>query len=94
MRTLEAAFALLCDDRSASYWVTGSSPGPAMTVLLGSVFPLLEAQGLESFDWIGANTPSIAEFKRRFGAMLTPYFRIEKVVPRLPRLLLALRNAS
>lgn len=65
----EAALALLVDDRTACYWLAGSKPGPAMTVLLGFVFERLQEREL-SLDFLGANTPSIAEFKRRFGGQL------------------------
>ena len=73
---IQAAVATLRGNRQAYYWVVGSVPGPAMTVLLGKMLPKLHADGIEMFDLMGANTPSIAEFKRRFGARLTPYYRI------------------
>ena len=74
----EGGVCLLHDDSSALYWVAGSLPGPAMTVLLGELLPLLQREGLSTFDFVGANTPSIAEFKRRFGPRLTPYFLAKK----------------
>jgi hypothetical protein len=49
-----------------------------MTVLLAEALPRLRADGLAAFDFVGANTPSIAEFKRRLGPALVPYFRIER----------------
>jgi hypothetical protein len=67
--------AILADDRQAYYWLAGSMPGPAMTVLLGNVFAELATAGLQ-FDFLGANTPSIAEFKRRFGGSLVPHVHI------------------
>jgi len=69
---------LLMDDHTAFYWVAGSSPGPAMTVLLGELLPLLQKEGLDTFDLVGANTVSIAEFKRRFGPQLLPYYLVKK----------------
>lgn len=74
----QAGLAVLHDGETGYYWIAGSRPGDAMTILLGNVLPLLHTDGLERFDFIGANTPSIAEFKRRLGAELTPYFRAEK----------------
>jgi hypothetical protein len=73
--TPEAALALLHDETTAYYWVAGSTPGAAMTILLGRVFDRLQQDGFKTFDFVGANTPSIAEFKRRFGSMLIPYYR-------------------
>ncbi len=73
----EAGMAVLHDGRTAHYWVAGSVPGPSMTVLIGHVLPLLQASGIRTFDFVGANTPSIAEFKRHFGPTLTPYYALE-----------------
>ncbi|MXW64129.1 MAG: GNAT family N-acetyltransferase [Bacteroidetes bacterium SB0662_bin_6] len=73
---IQAGIVVLHANRKGYYWVVGSVPGPAMTVLLGKMLPRLHASGIEEFDLMGANTPTIAEFKRRFGARLTSYYRI------------------
>ena len=73
---IQAGIVALRSNQRGYYWVVGSIPGPAMTVLLGKMLPKLHASGIEEFDLMGANTPTIAEFKRRFGARLTPYYRI------------------
>ena len=75
----EGGLAILHDGQTAHYWVAGSTPGPAMTVLLGHTLPRLRDAGIETFDFVGANTPSIAEFKRHFGPVLTSYFHLEKI---------------
>lgn len=77
--TPEGGLAVLHDGRTAHYWIAGSMPGPAMTVLLGHTLPTLRDAGLKVFDFVGANTPSIAEFKRHFGPVLKPYFLLEKI---------------
>jgi len=89
---VEGGFALLLDDETAYYWVVGSIPGPAMTILLGTVLPMLFAEGIQIFDFVGANTPSIAEFKRRFGPTLTPYYRMERYDSHTYRVLHTLRR--
>ncbi|WP_412060269.1 GNAT family N-acetyltransferase [Rubrivirga sp. IMCC45206] len=68
----EAAAVVASDGRTAYYWIAGSTPGSAMTVLVAHVLAQLADEGVEAFDFCGANTPSIAEFKRRFGAQLAP----------------------
>lgn len=73
---IEAAVALMVQRPRAWYWLAGSKPGPAMTVLLGHLWSLLHAEGFRHFDFVGANTPSIAEFKRRFSPTLRLYFRL------------------
>jgi hypothetical protein len=88
----EAGIAVLHDGQTACYWIAGSQPGAAMTVLLGTLLPQLHTEGLARFDFIGANTPSIAEFKRRFSPRLTPYYRVEHVTRPELRLWLALRG--
>jgi hypothetical protein len=70
--TTEAAFVAPSDGRTASYWIAGSRPGYAMTVLIAHALGQLQAEGVGAFDFVGANTPSIAEFKRQFGPTLAP----------------------
>lgn len=71
----EAGIIILRNSTEAHYWLAGSEPGPAMTVLLGALFKHLRDTGVASLDFAGANTPSIGEFKRRFGAELVVYMR-------------------
>jgi hypothetical protein len=71
----EAGAILLSDGRTAYYWAAGSRPGPGMTVLLAEALKTLRAEGVRHFDFAGANTPSIAEFKRKLGPSLVPYFQ-------------------
>lgn len=90
--TAEAGLLVLTDGRTAHYWLAGSTPGPSMTVLLGHVLGQLRDEGVAYFDFVGANTPSIAEFKRRFGAALVPYFRARHTARPELRLLERLRR--
>ena len=83
----------LHDERTALDWIAGSRPGPAMTVLLAGVLERLAADGLERFDFGGANVPTIAEFKRKFGGHLVPYFHARHVGPPVLRLLDRFRGA-
>lgn len=73
---VEASVAVLHNHHTAHYWLAGSRPGPAMSVLLHQLWVDAQARGLQSFDFIGANTPSIAEFKRRLGGRLVPYYHV------------------
>ena len=89
---IAAGVVVLHDDVSAYYWIAGSIPGPAMTVLLGNMLPALQSAGFETFDFVGANTPGIAEFKRRFGAILTPYYAVTHTPNRLLATLLRVKR--
>lgn len=87
----EAAQALLTHG-GAAFALTGASrPGPAMSVLLMALMALLHDEGFEYLDLVGANTPSIAEFKRSFAPRLTAYYRVERIAPAALRLLHAVR---
>ena len=87
----EAAVTVATDGRTAFYWIAGSRPGPAMTVLMGHVLGALAEAGVGAFDWCGANVPSIAEFKRRFGPSLAPAPVVRRVTHPALRLLDRLR---
>lgn len=76
----------------ATYWLAGSEPGPAMTVLFAAAFDALATEGITEIDLGGANVRSVAEFKRQFGARLTPVFRVRHIGPRWLRSLHAIRQ--
>lgn len=71
-----AAIVALHDERTAWYWIAGSKPGPGMTVLMAHVQDELHAAGIATLDLMGANTPGIAEFKRRFGGQHVTYAHV------------------
>jgi Acetyltransferase (GNAT) domain len=69
-----AGLAVRCTGKESFYWMAGSESGPGMTVLIGKVLTILQKDGFEYLDFVGANTPSIAEFKRRFNPTLESYY--------------------
>lgn len=75
---LQAGIILLQSREMAWYWIAGSHRGPAMTVLLGRTLDYLHKQGIKSLDFVGANTPAIAEFKRRFGGAEVAYGHLSR----------------
>jgi hypothetical protein len=89
----DAGIVVLGTGSSAYYWIAGSIPGPAMTVLIGKLMDELSSEGFEFFDLVGANTPSVAEFKRRLNPVLIPYYRVRHIRPRFLRIFLSLRDA-
>jgi len=88
----EGVIGIAHDGRTAGYWLGGSVPGPAMTVLLGTVLTQLQKEGYALFDFVGANTPSIAVFKRQFGGDLTTYYYLEIITRPELRLLRRLKG--
>lgn len=75
----EAALVIATDGRTGVNWITGSAPGPAMAVLVDAVAHRLAEAGASTFDLGGANVPTIAEFKRKFGAALVPTPQVRTV---------------
>lgn len=75
---LAAGIVVLHDHCTAHYWIAGSKPGPAMTVLTGHVLAAMQSDGIARFDFVGANTPSIAEFKRAFGPTMELYYHLKR----------------
>lgn len=87
----EAGVILVRDGNRACYWLAGSVPGPAMTVLIGHIMKDLSESDISEIDFVGANTPGIAEFKRHFGSRLVPSYACSIVPSRPLRLLKSIR---
>ena len=87
----EAALVLAWHRARAHYWIVGSVPGPALTVLLADAVRAAMGRGITSVHFGGANTPSVAQFKRGFGSELVPVVRARWVGPRWLRAVDALR---
>ncbi len=75
---LESGIVLLSNSTTAWCWLTGSVRGPSMTILTAHVQQFLHAKNVRSMDLMGANTPTIAEFKRRFGGDLISYCHLSR----------------
>ncbi|MBL7978773.1 MAG: GNAT family N-acetyltransferase [Bacteroidetes Order II. Incertae sedis bacterium] len=62
------------------YWLAGTKscqPLEPMTYLLLSAFSYFYEQGIKTIDFIGANHPSIAAFKRKFADREVPYAYVQ-----------------
>ena len=79
---------------AAYLWLMGSRPGPAMTVLLHRLAADVQARGRTALYLGGANTPSVAEFKRGFGADLRLGFAAYRFGRQELRWLAALRGGA
>ena len=89
---VEAAALFAVAGTRATYWLSGSRPGPAMAALMAHAFERLAEEGVTSVDLNGANVPGVAEFKRQFGAALVPRYRVRHIGPRWVRVAQALRR--
>ncbi len=77
---LAAANVILYDDSSAYFWLSGFDPGEPYRGASNQLCHLRTlgraATRVDRFDWLGANTPGVAEYKASFGPRLVGHFRI------------------
>ena len=73
------AQAVVTDGRAAAFVSGAARPGSAMTVMTHLVLNRLYDDGVRRVDLVGANLPSVAEFKRSFGLPLVPQLRVTRV---------------
>ena len=77
---LAAANVILYDRTTAYYWLAGfdaDEPHHGAANQLCHLETLRRSAGRAArFDWVGANTRSIAEYKQSFGPDLVPYCRV------------------
>lgn len=90
------AFQMQVLDKSAAYgWIAGMVPEQAQhggfPFLTWSILSEL-AESHRAYDFLGANTPTIAQFKRAFGGDLVPYWETTYKT-RMARGLFAVRDA-
>ena len=69
-------------------WIAGADPAFRDSGATSFLYwKLLEQTGFPRFDFVGANLPAIAFFKRGFGGSLVSYYAVEAFPSRLLRLL-------
>lgn len=91
------AGALIGHERNRAYYLLGASANEAEGTGAPSLLhmaitrSLVEADGPLLYDWVGANTPNIAQFKKKFRPGLECYHRA-RYETRLLRLLRLLRS--
>jgi hypothetical protein len=90
-----ATRAVIRDDTVLYDWLAGSNPTLAASASHWLLHRILESHahdGVEHFDFMGANTPGVVDFKRSFGGTLTAYAEAEWYRPSLLRHVNTLRN--
>lgn len=74
-------------------WVSGADPAFRESGATSFLYwKLLEQTGFSRFDFVGANLPGIAFFKRGFGGNLVSYYAVEAFPSRLLKLLAGSRR--
>ncbi|HEX9952344.1 MAG TPA: GNAT family N-acetyltransferase [Rubricoccaceae bacterium] len=91
--TRVGAVATLTDGQTGHFWAGAGDPGPAMLLLMATTTEALAAEGVPTFDLVGANMERISTFKQRFGLPLVVHYRVAWTGARVLRLRNALRAA-
>ncbi|MFO7940126.1 MAG: GNAT family N-acetyltransferase [Bacteroidales bacterium] len=77
-----SAQVIVYHQNQAYYWLAGANPKYLNTGinqgLMKEVFDNFGHKNITHFDFIGANTPGIAEYKASYNYTLIPYFHITK----------------
>lgn len=77
---VHAERAILVYKDRAYDWIAGTNlemeDEHANHLLVWEIFKRLSDEGVQTFDFLGANTPSVVEFKRSFGGELICYFEV------------------
>ncbi len=74
------AVRVVVNDSNTWYdWIAGALPdsSPASHVLVDFLIARALERGAETFDFMGANTPKVVDFKRAFGGVLLLSFNLE-----------------
>jgi hypothetical protein len=91
-----AAIVLLVDRSTAYYWLAGVDPQFSNTglnqVLMWQLLKKMPELGITTFDFMGANTPSIAKYKSGYNFKLVSYHQLSKESGRGARQLMSLKR--
>ena len=91
-----AVIVLLVDGNTAYYWLAGGDHQYFNTglnqVLLWQVIRKLHDSGFTTFDFIGANTPSISKYKSGYNFDLVSYYRVSKESGRMAGSLMVIKK--
>jgi hypothetical protein len=94
--TLLSAQAVITSGTSAYLWFFGrrslANQENGSSFLMWKIFSTLAGGGISAIDLIGANTPSIAEFKSSFGGILTNYYDVQCYHPKSMKILMEANN--
>ena len=74
-----ASIVIFVDGFNTAYaWIAGADPAFNPTGATSLLYwKFFEQSPLKRFDFVGANIPAIAKFKRGFGGDLVPYYAVE-----------------
>jgi lipid II:glycine glycyltransferase (peptidoglycan interpeptide bridge formation enzyme) len=78
---VHAERAVIIHNNRAYDWIAGMNlqieDEHGAQFLMWEILKRLSAEGVRTFDFLGANTPRVMEFKRSFGGMFLTYFEVK-----------------
>jgi len=73
------SMAVIIEDSKRAYYILGASEeGHTSSLTLWTIFQNLAKYGVKEIDLVGANSESIALYKRGFAGKLLPYFGVKR----------------
>ncbi|MCF8307727.1 MAG: GNAT family N-acetyltransferase [Bacteroidales bacterium] len=91
-----AGQAILFFNNTAYYWLAGGNPEYFNTgVNQYIMYKIIEdsfSNGMKWFDFIGANTPGVENYKATYNFPLVPYYKVKKTLGLYPNLMMFLKN--
>lgn len=79
-----AGCAMLFTKNTVYYWMAGADPAYFSSggnqILLWQAFQDFQNEGMELFDFMGANTPGITDYKATYNFELVPYYKVKKSI--------------
>lgn len=91
-----AAQANIAFKKTAYYWLAGGDPSYFKTgvnqLLMYNVFQDLLSNRIKYFDFVGANTPGVSDYKANYNFNLTPYYGVKKTLGFYPKILMKLKE--
>jgi len=87
---------ILYHKKRAYYWLAGAHPdylkSGANQAILKHIFKDFDAKGIDQFDFVGANTSGVADYKGSFNFPLKPYYHLTKIMGPYAKLLFLLKQ--
>ena len=91
-----ASCVLIFDKSNAYYWLAGSDPKHLNTglnqLLFQEMLVDLSKNEIKTFDFLGANTKTIAKYKSTYNFKLAPYYSVDKTIGFIPKILFKIKE--
>lgn len=91
-----ASSIVILHNKMAYYWMAGADPkflsNGYNQLNIWKMLEDLNAKEFKSFDFVGASTPSVAEYKATYNFNLVPYYQVEKSFNKITEVLMSVKG--